>query len=257
MSLSYSSGNIIKVDTLVVKGKKTLATNVSQKKVELSPGVEELLNKREDEIQQKVIDTEKRCEEIIQSAREKADSIVENSKNEVENIEKKAYEEGYSQGLKNGYEDGYKEAYEDNIEKAKQESTKIIESSSKMLMESKKQLVDYMNENTSKIIALSINIAEKILREKFEETSALDSLVKSTIEEYELKENFVVRVNTIYKDSLDNQIDTMKKEYKINSEVFILADDTIEYGNAIIDTTNGKLIVGIDSILEKIKEEIL
>ena len=62
-------------------------------------------------------------------------------------IEKKAYHEGYEQGIKNGYEDGYKEAYEDNIEKAKSESSQILEKANKVILEANNQIASYINEN--------------------------------------------------------------------------------------------------------------
>ena len=73
----------------------------------------------------------------------------------------------------------------------------------------------------------------------------------------ELKENFVIRVNPIYKESLDKQILELKENNLINKDVFILSDESVDKGNALIESLNGKLVIGIDDVIGKIKEELL
>ena len=85
----------------------------------------------------------------------------------------------------------------------------------------------------------------------------MDALLLDIIKEYELKENFIVKVNPIYKESLDKQIIELKENKSINNDVFIVSDDSIEKGNAVIENVRGRLIVGIDDVIEKIKEELL
>ena len=85
----------------------------------------------------------------------------------------------------------------------------------------------------------------------------MDLLILDVIKEYELKENFVVRVNEIYKESLDKQILELKENKVIDKDVFILGDESIDKGNAVIESVNGRLIIGIDDVLGKIKEELL
>ncbi|TQX73604.1 flagellar assembly protein FliH, partial [Clostridioides difficile] len=60
--------------------------------------------------------------EAIESAEIKKNEILEEAKINAQNIEKQAYEKGYSQGQKNGYEDGYKESYDEYTQKAKDEA---------------------------------------------------------------------------------------------------------------------------------------
>ena len=85
----------------------------------------------------------------------------------------------------------------------------------------------------------------------------MNNLITNVIEEYELKENFVIKVNPLYKESLDKQILELKENYKLNGDVFVLGDEYLNEGNAIIDNTKGSLIIGIDSVMEKVKEELL
>lgn len=254
--------NIIKSDEVEILGKRKIKVNSNNSNFEI--GSNEFDVKRENEMAQikeeielKLNEAKEQGEQIIQSAQTEAQKIIEQGKEEVCNIEKKAYEEGHKQGLKNGYEDGYKEVYEEYVEKAKEQANKIIENANNILIQANNEISNYMKENRNNILNISISIAEQVLREKFEDISAMDNLIGNVIEEYELKENFVIKVNPIYKESLDKQVLELKESYKVSGDVFVLGDESIEAGNAIIDNVNGSLIVGIDGVVEKIKEELL
>lgn len=261
MSLLCSS--VIKADDIKIKGKKIIkvSTEVSSgnlvNEIQIQAELEEEILRSKEQINSELEQAQIEYEEIVKSAHEESEKIIQSSKEEASDIEKKAYEEGYSQGIKNGYEDGYKEAYEDNIEKAKLEANEILENASKVLFEAKDEVSLYMKENKENIVRLAVSICEQVLREKFEDKSSIDNLVMSAINEYELRENFVIKVNPTYKESLDEQVLSLKESYKLNGDVFVLSDESIEKGNAILETVNGKLVVGIDSVLSKIKEELL
>lgn len=266
--------NIIKSENIQIKGKKLIRHStinnpqaeeeeeiIKQEQIEaqmqMQAQLEEELARKREEMQLKLEEAQAKYDEILTKAKEESEIILQNAQEEALNIEKKAYEDGHSQGLKNGYEDGYKEAYEENIEKAKFEAAQIIDNANKVLFEANNTVSDYMKENKKNILGLSVSIAEQVLREKFEDVNSMDSLITSVIEEYELKENFVVKANPLYKESLDEQILTLKESYKVSGDVFVLADESVEQGNAVIDNVNGRLIVGIDHVIEKIKEELL
>lgn len=260
--MNLLSSNVIKAKNIKIKGKKVLKTfqDTPQNQGmdnELNYKLEEEFAAREEEIKLKLEEAESKYNEILESAQLESERLIQESKQEVENIEKKAYEQGHSQGLKNGYEDGYKEAYEDNIEKAKEEAEKIIQNANNILIEAKYELENYIKNNKANILDLSISIAEQVLREKFSDPSSMNNLLDSIIEEYSLKENFVVKVNPLYEENLDSQILELKEDYKINGDVFILSDESVEEGNAIIDSSKGRLVIGIDSVLDKVKEELL
>ncbi|MGX4600745.1 FliH/SctL family protein [Faecalimicrobium sp. JNUCC 81] len=249
---------IISSEDINVRGKITLQNNIISKvKIEEQKNLEEELVKKEEELKNKILEAENKYKEMISKANEESLNIIEESKNKVSEIEKNAYEQGYSQGSKNGYEDGYKEAYEENVEKAKTDAESILNNANNVLEEAKNYVVEYLKANKNQILGLSVSIAEQVLREKFTETSFMDNMILNVIEEYELKENFIIKTNSIYKESLQKQILELKESYKINGDVFVLSDESVEQGNAIIETSKGKLIIGVDSVLKEIKEELL
>lgn len=254
--------NIIKSHEVEILGKRKIKVNSNISNSGVQSEEFDMIRKNEisqieEEIELKLKESKEHGEQIIRDAQIEAERIIEQSKEEVCNIEKKAYEDGYEQGLKNGYEDGYKEVYEEYVQKAQEQANGIIENANNILIQANNEISNYMKDNKNNILNISISIAEQVLREKFEDTSAMNNLISSVIEEYELKENVVIKVNPMYKESLDEQVLELKESYKLNGDVFVLGDESIESGNAIIDTINGSLIVGIDGVVEKIKEELL
>ena len=253
MKNSSYSNNIIKSDYVKVKGTVSLNYFNFKEKEELpvNEEVEDHNEKRlellrlEEKINQKLIDAQIKYDEILNQANTESEKILAETNQKAVEIEKRAYQ------------DGYKEAYEDNIEKAKNESSEIIDKANKIMLEANNQVASYIKNNKKNILAMGISIAEKVLRRNFEDEESMDLLILDVIKEYELKENFVIRVNPIYKESLDKQILELKENNLINKDVFILSDESVDKGNALIESLNGKLVIGIDDVIGKIKEELL
>lgn len=257
MSL-FKSNSILKSNGVVFKGVKPLKTTSKPKQInneEIIDENEEL--KVKEEIEEQLHKAKDTCENMISNAQVESERIVQEAQNECEEIKKKAYEEGHNIGLRNGYEDGYKESYEDNIEKAKQESEEIINKANNILLQANEQFTDFLKDSKKDIISLSVSISEKVLKEKFKDEESMNNILEATIKEYEIKENFVIRTNAIYIEKVNEQLNELKNQQLIKGESFILADDFIEPGNAIIETNKGRLIVGVDCVLEKVKEELL
>lgn len=257
MSL-FKSNCILKSDGVVFKGVKPLKTTATVKTTNNEEAFDESeILKVNEEIEEQLHKAKDTCENMISNAQVESERIVQEAQNECEEIKKKAYEEGHNIGLRNGYEDGYKESYEDNIEKAKQESEEIINKANNILLQANEQFTDFLKDSKKDIIRLSVSIAEKVLKEKFKDEESMNNILEATIKEYEIKENFVIRTNAIYIEKVNEQLNELKNQQLIKGESFILADDFIEPGNAIIETNKGRLIVGVDCVLEKVKEELL
>ena len=155
------------------------------------------------------------------------------------------------------YEDGYKESYEQNIEKALKESEEIKQEGYNTLLNIKNEANSYIKENKESIINISISIAEQVLREKFKDVKLMEAMLNNVIAEYDLKNDLVIKVNPLYKEELQKNIDEEISKNNLSQKIFIIPDLGVEEGNAVIETESGKLIVGIDSVLDKVKEELL
>lgn len=243
---------VIKNDYVKIKGKISLSKSQYDNVVSLR----NLSNERDNVVDINIVKAKEEYENIISKYEEEGLAIVENAKKKAEALEKQGYESGYNQGLKNGYEDGYKESYESNIEKAKEESEKIKNEAYNTLLYINNEVNNYMKDNSENILKVSIAIAEQVLRTKFEEFTTMSEMLEITIKEHSLKKTVIIKVNPIYTENLQEKMNEIVKESNLCNEIFIIPDSTIEKGNAEIEMENGKLLVGIDSVLEKVKQEL-
>lgn len=249
----FRNSNVLRNKDVTLKGKVSLSTYSEDNILDIS----EKLNCRHESIEEKISKAKEEYEKTIKMTKDESKLIIDEAKEKAESMEKQAYELGYEQGLKNGYEDGYRDSYENNIEKAKLESEKIREEAYQTLNNINSEISDYIKINQEKILQLSISIAEKVLIEKFEDTSAMNQLLENVIREYDLKKNLIIKVNPIYRDELVKNTQVLKEKLNLSQEVLIVSDLTMDIGNAEIENDGGKIRVGIDSVLEKVKSELL
>lgn len=196
-------------------------------------------------------------EDIVNDANAQRDSIINAAHTNAAQIEKDAYEKGYSQGQQNGYEDGYKEAYDKNIESAKAQAADIVSQAMNILNNANVDYEEYLKEKTQDIIHLSMKMAEAVLKTKLEVPDGISDMVKKAIEGAENAKTFIIRCNEMHVDELKAKVDKWKVIYAIEGNIFVVGDETISPGNAVIERDNGRTEVGIQTGLDKIKEAIL
>lgn len=248
-----SKSKVLRNNDIEIMGKVSLKMSCSN---EFFNAPDRLFQEKE-KIEQLILEAKGEYKKIVQETELKKQEIINEANENAKTIEKRAYELGYEQGLKNGYEDGYKESYEENIDKAIKESEEIKEEAYNTLLNIKSQIKEYIKYNKEQVLNISIKIAEQVLREKFKDTSLMNIMLDNIINEYDLKNDLVIKVNPRYKEELQKNIDEKIPKNNSAKKIFILSDSSIEEGNAEVEDKNGKLIVGIDSVLEKVKEELL
>ena len=248
-----SKANVLRNGNTEIRGKLSLRASYSD---ELLSTPDKIFEEQE-ELEKKILEAKEEYKRIIEETELKKEEILNEANENSKVIEKKAYELGYEQGLKNGYEDGYKESYEQNIEKALKESEEIKQEGYNTLLNIKSEAKSYIKENKESIINISISIAEQVLREKFKDVTLMETMLSNIIAEYDLKKDLVIKVNPLYKEELQKNMDEQINKNSLSQKIFIIPDLGIEEGNAVIESENGKLIVGIDSVLDKVKEELL
>lgn len=248
-----SKVNVLRNSNIEIMGKLSLNDSYSENIFITSDKMFE----KQEELEKKILEAREEYKRIIEETELKKEEILNEANENSKAIEKKAYELGYEQGLKNGYEDGYKESYEQNIEKANKESEEIKQEGYNTLLNIKSEAKKYIKENKEEIINISISIAEQVLRGKFKDVALMESMLNNIINEYDLKSDLVIKVNPLYKDDLQKNIDEEIKKNNISEKIFIISDLQIKEGNAVIESKTGRLIVGIDSVLEKVREELL
>lgn len=218
--------------------------------------VSTLIAKR-DSLSEEIEQLELKREELIKSTEEEVAKMMEKAKEDIVKIERKAYTEGHAQGLSNGYDDGYKEAYEDTIDKARAEAESIIENANKTLIDINNIVYDYLSTSKEDIKDLCTKIVSKVLKEELQNPYTLSRLLEKALQDYRYRSNCVLKVNKSVKGTIQEKVSIWKTEMNIKGDIFVVEDDNVEEGNAIIESEKGRVIVGLDVALERLKNELL
>lgn len=222
--------------------------------------------KEEEEVEVKApqIDPEellKRYEDIgqriIQDAKKEKQVILLRSQMDANVAEKKAYEQGYEQGLQNGYDDGYRKAYDETIDAAKAEAAEIVSKAELLLKSAHDNYAEYLENKKADVLKLALEIAESITRKALGNEESINQIVEEAFKISKGEENVILRANSIHIEELKAQVDRWKISYGIKNEIFILSDDFMEPGNAILEKPSGIVKVGVDIGMEQIRKEIL
>lgn len=206
---------------------------------------EEILRRYED-IGQRIIQDAKREKQVI-TLRAQMDASV---------AEKKAYENGYEQGLQNGYDDGYKKAYDETIEAAKVEAAEIVNKAESLLKSAHENYSRYLEDKKFEVVNLALQIAESIVRKELSNEESMNSIIEEAFKISKGEDNVILKVNSIHAEDVKAQIEKWKISYGIKNEIFILKDDTMEPGNAILEKPSGIVKVGIEIGMEQIRKAL-
>lgn len=200
---------------------------------------------------------EQLSEEVLKDAENKSNEILNMAYEKAKQIEKDAYENAYKQGLKNGFEDGKKEVIDKLLQTAEEEAERLREEASEVLINCNEKYNAYLKEKEREIVNLSLNIAEKILRKKIKEDEVVSNIVNEVIESFRESESIIIKTNPFHSEEIKRNVEKWKYNYAIKGEIFIIEDKGIEEGNVVLEKPSGKVFVGIDIGLEKIKEALL
>lgn len=245
-----SSYNLIKSSSALEASKKVIETSYTIKNVEeLDNGSYSI----EDEFRKNY---EVLGASIIKKAKSEAEEIKRNSEIIAYEIEKKAYEEGYNQGKTNGYEDGYENGYKEAIEKVRLETEQEVKDrigrAEYILENANKEYKDYLLSKEEEILKLAFDMASIIAKKEMKISEGMLPLIESILEEAKGEENIIIRCNNIHIKAIKEKVNYYKRAYAIKGEIFILEDEFMEPGNAIIDKGTGKATIGLDIALEKL-----
>lgn len=263
-----SSFSIIKNSNVLDSGEREIVTKF-QTAIEKEKEKEnqESESNNENNIKENMESYEMLVRTMLENARTKSEAILnqayaeaEKIKNDIkineEQIYKDAYEKGYSEGLTEGNKNGYHDAYEVNMAKVTEESKVILNNADETLKKALQEYKDYFENKREEIKEIIIAVSEKILKRELMNEEAVNDMVFDILSEIKNAKAFIIRCNELYCGTIKNNIGKWKSELAFNGEIFVIADASIELGNVVIDRGNGKILVGIDVGLQKIKEII-
>lgn len=256
-----SSYSLIKKGFAKEGHNKVISTEYVSKKAVLR----ELEEENEEDIEVKVpqIDPEellKKYEDIgqriIEDAKREKQAITLRAQMEATAAEKEAYEKGYEQGLKNGYEDGYKKAYDETIDGAKAEASKIVNKAEILLKSAHENYEKYLEVKKVEVVKLALEIAESIAKKELSRDDAMNTIIEEAFKISKGEDNVILKVNSIHTEELKAQVERWKVSYGIKNEIFVITDESMEPGNAILEKPSGMVKVGVEIGMEQIRKAL-
>ena len=260
-----SSYNLIKNGFAKQGESKVISTEYVSKKIVFEE-IEEEQEEEEEEIIVKApeIDPEellKRYEDIgqriIQDAKNEKQVIALRAQMDADVAEKKAYEKGYEQGLQNGYDDGYKKAYDETIDAAKAEAAEIVNKAELLLKSAHENYSKYLENKKVDVVKLALEIAESIAQKELSNDDSMNLIIEEAFKISKGEDNVILKVNSIHVEELKSEVERWKISYGIKNEIFVLTDDFMEPGNAILEKPSGIVKVGVDIGMEQIRKALI
>ncbi|WP_035284330.1 MULTISPECIES: FliH/SctL family protein [unclassified Clostridium] len=194
---------------------------------------------------------------IIQDAKKESQVIVLRAQMDANVSEKEAYEKGYAQGLENGYDDGYKKAYDETIEAARAEAAEIVNKAEQLLKSAHENYEKYLEDKKIEVIKLALEIAKSITKKELSKEESLNSIVEEAFKISKGEDNVILKVNSIHAEELKSRVEKWRVAYSIKNEIFVLEDNFMEPGNAILEKPSGIVKVGVEIGMEQIRKAIL
>lgn len=252
MQLSY---NLIKEQSALKSDKKKIETNYVRETEETEDEFSRI--SIEKEIKKNY---ESLGENIIKRSKMEAEKIIMDSRRAAVDIEKEAYEKGYSQGQKNGYEDGVKDGYNKGLEQinldTEAEVKTAIDKAERILELSNSEYKKYIKEKEEEIIKLAFEMAKIIADRELTEKDGLLPIIEKILNDSKGEENIIIRCNSEHIESIEEKIPYYKKAYAIKGEIFVLEDPLMEAGNAVVEKNTGKAVIGLDIGFERLDEAL-
>lgn len=251
-----SSYNLITKNQALSGNSKTISTEYIKEEAPEIESIEES-GKTIEKVEGFIENYESIGRNIILDAQRKRDEFMVEAIARAEAMEKEAYEKGYNQGLDNGFEDGKNEAIEKFFPEAERRTEELVRNAEDILSKAQDDYYSYMDSKKEEIIRLALAIAEKILKREVTSESGISDLVEEAIELSKGEENVIIKCNQVHEEEIREKIPVWKANYSIKGEIFVLAKEDIEAGNAFIEKGSGKMQVGIDIGLKEIEKAIL
>ena len=187
---------------------------------------------------------------IVDNARRESERIISKAVVDAAQAKTQAFKEGLEQGHKEGYENGYNEA----MGKARSDAEIVRTMADELLTAAKGEYNQYLIDKQQHIKALVVSLAENILKREVVEKDALNEMIFNCIKAERNIKFYIVKSNSSHFAAIKQQIENWKSKIAFQGDIFVIEDNFLDDGTAIIEKDTGKSIVSIAYGIEKITE---
>jgi len=201
----------------------------------------------------------------IDAAKKEADKILQEADQEAERIERVAQEssdkivaDAYDQAkgiMEKAQEEGYQAGFQKALDDSQASSNKIIEEALGIRDAWHEERAKIIKESESEVVALVLEITEKVLHKKLEtDETLIEGLVQSAIENLNRISHLVLRVSPEdYNHAVSIKPMILAMTEKID-DIEIKQDSNLGNGSCIIDTDAGSIDSSLWTQYEQIKQ---
>lgn len=251
-----SSFKIIKEPSVVSQGSKTIITQYIPIRSMPVKDDSDNSDKIDSQDNSQANEQHELAARLVEDAKRQSEVIVNEASKKAQAIEKDAYEKASKAGYSDGQQQGYADAYEQVLPKAEQQAASLVEEGMRALNSAKIEYENYMAEKKEDILNLAINIARQILKREVERIDGMDDMLIEAIKESRNAQSIIIRVNSLYVENVKAKICDWKERFALRADIFVVPDELINKGNAILEKNNGKIELSIDDALENIRNSI-
>ena len=245
------SFNVIKNSNVIKQGEEEISTVLSENPLAKSTDGHQIIKEAN------MGRYENLASNILENARHESERIISKAVIDAAQAKIGAVKEGLEQGKKEGYENGYNEA----ISGATEEIKTIRVQADDILKLSKSKYDEYLIEKEKHIKDLIVSIAENILKKEVKEPDAINEMIFNTLKAERNIKLYIIKTNNTHFDTVKDQVENWKGKLAFQGDIFVIEDNSLEDGTAVIEKETGKSIVsisyGIEKIVEMFKEEQL
>jgi flagellar assembly protein FliH len=247
-----SSYRVIKNHYVQNLGNKEINTEFEkiQNKEEIEENIKTNFESYETLVDTMLENARKKSDKMLSNAYQEAQLIESDSKIKAEQLMQEAYSKGYQEGSAKGYE----VAYNENYPKVQEQCEVMKQQAEKVLLDAKKAYELYLEQKKYEIKDFILDTVETILKQAVTNEDSLEGMIFSALEEAKNAKSFIIKCHGMYTESLNSNLDTWKQQLAFKGDIFVLKDDSLQPGTAIIDKGSGKITVSIDYALDKLKE---
>lgn len=246
MQLSF---NVIKNSRVINQGNKEINTQLSV----ASGGVTMIENQG---IKKNNMESyENIARNILDNARIESEKIMAKAFRDAAETKTQAHKEGLEQGRIEGYENGYNEA----MGAVRSEAETIRTMANDILTAAKSEYNQYLIDKEQHIKSLVVSIAENILKREVVGKDALNEMIFSCLKTERNIKFYIIKSNSSHFVTIKDQIENWKCNLAFQGDIFVIEDNFLDDGTAIIEKDTGKSIVsiayGIEKIIEVLRED--
>ena len=114
----------------------------------------------------------------------------------------------------------------------------------------------YLDDKKADVLKLALEIAESIAQKTLSQDDSMNLIIEEAFKISKGEDNVILKVNSIHVEELKSQVERWKMAYGIKNEIFVLTDDFMEPGNAILEKPSGIVKVGVDIGMEQIRKAL-